>query len=280
MDEKQRKKILAVLFVGVLMGALDVAIIGPAMPSIRQQLGLSERQGAWIFSIYIFFNLISTPLMARLSDLWGRRWTYVLSVSLFGLGSLMAGISPAFGWLLFGRAMQGAGAGGVVPVAGTVIGDTFPPEKRGGALGLIGAVFGIAFLLGPFISGPVVKYFGWRWLFFVNLPIAIGLIYFSLRLLPNNRTAKPPILTGAGWLCWEACWPAWQSGSIRSIKMIWPAHWPTPMLRSSWFQRQCCWQFWCGSNGAQRRPCCRPACSTGGNWCWPTPFLPGPASVK
>lgn len=187
MNENKRKQILALLFIGVLMGALDVAIIGPAMPTIRLQLGLDERQGAWIFSIYILLNLISTPLMAKLSDLWGRRDIYVLCVTSFGLGSLIAAISPSFGWLLFGRALQGLGAGGVVPVAGTVIGDTFPAEKRGSALGLIGAVFGIAFLVGPFISGPVVKFFGWQWLFYINLPIAVGLIYFSLRLLPGNR---------------------------------------------------------------------------------------------
>ncbi len=198
MDETKRKQILIILFVGVLMGALDVAIIGPAMPSIRQQLQLDERQGAWIFSIYILFNLISTPLMARLSDLWGRRAIYVLDVTLFGLGSLLAALSPSFAWLLVGRALQGAGAGGVVPVAGTVIGDTFPPEKRGGALGLIGAVFGIAFLIGPFISGPVVKFFGWRWLFYINLPIAVLVIFFSLRLLPTTRTAKASDFDWAG----------------------------------------------------------------------------------
>jgi EmrB/QacA subfamily drug resistance transporter len=198
MDEKKQKQILTILFVGVLMGALDVAMIGPAMPTIRTQLGLNERQGAWIFSIYILFNLIGTPLMAKLSDLWGRRNIYVLDVALFGAGSLVAGISPSYGWLLFGRAMQGLGAGGIVPVAGTVIGETFPAEKRGRALGLIGAVFGIAFLLGPFIAGPVVKYFGWRWLFFVNLPIAVALIFFAMRLLPTTRIAKAATFDWAG----------------------------------------------------------------------------------
>jgi MFS family permease len=190
MGDKKQKQILAILFLGVLMGALDVAIIGPAMPTIRQQFGLDERQGAWIFSIYILFNLISTPLMAKLSDLWGRRMVYVMEVGIFALGSLVSALSITshFWVLLLGRSLQGFGAGGVIPVAGTVIGDTFPPEKRGGALGLIGAVFGIAFLVGPFISGPVVKFFGWQWLFYINLPIAVGVIFFALRLLPSQRT--------------------------------------------------------------------------------------------
>jgi EmrB/QacA subfamily drug resistance transporter len=198
MDEKKRKQILMVLFFGVLMGALDVAIIGPAMPAIRQQFGVNERQGAWIFSIYVLFNLVGTPLMAKFSDLWGRRSIYVLDVALFAIGSFIAALSPTFGVLLLGRALQGFGAGGIVPVAGTVIGDTFPPEKRGSALGLIGAVFGIAFLLGPFISGPVVKFVGWHWLFYINLPIAVVLIYFALRLLPTTRAAQQTQFDWAG----------------------------------------------------------------------------------
>ncbi len=198
MDEKKRKQVMTILFFGVLMGALDVAIIGPAMPAIRQQFGVDERQGAWIFSIYILFNLISTPLMAKFSDLYGRRLIYVLDVTLFAAGSLLAALSPTFGILLFARALQGFGAGGILPVAGTVIGDTFPPEKRGQALGLIGAVFGIAFLIGPFISGPIVKFFGWHWLFFINLPIAAVLIFFALRLLPDTRAAHQTHFDWAG----------------------------------------------------------------------------------
>ncbi len=148
-----RNKILALLFVGVLMAALDIAIIGPALPSIQATFGVDERALTWVFSIYVLMNLVGTPLMAKLSDIYGRRNIYVMDVALFGLGSAIVLVSPSFGVLLLGRAIQGLGAGGIFPVAAAVIGDTFPPEKRGGALGLIGAVFGLAFIVGPILGG-------------------------------------------------------------------------------------------------------------------------------
>ena len=130
------------------MGALDIAIVGPALTTIRPAFGLDDRAGAWIFTTYVLFNLISVPLMAKLSDLFGRQTIYVLDISLFALGSLIVALSPAYAVMLFGRVVQGLGSGGVFPVASALIGDTFPADKRGAALGLIGAVFGIAFLVG------------------------------------------------------------------------------------------------------------------------------------
>lgn len=185
-DNKARNRILLVLFVGVLMGALDIAIVGPALPAIQASYGEGERAIAWIFTIYVLFNLVSTPLIAKLSDTFGRRSIYMLSVSLFALGSLVVALSPSFGIVLVGRAIQGFGAGGIFPVASAVIGDTFPPEKRGSALGMIGAVFGLAFLVGPIIGG-VLLLFGWHWLFLVNIPIAAGVLVAAMRVLPASR---------------------------------------------------------------------------------------------
>ncbi len=154
MDDKARNRLLLVLFVGVLMGALDIAIVGPALPTIRDFFGVDDRAAAWIFSIYVLFNLVSTPLMAKLSDLYGRRSIYIMDVAIFAAGSLVVALAPAFAFVLIGRAIQGLGAGGIFPVASAVIGDTFPPEKRGSALGLIGAVFGLAFIIGPIRRRP------------------------------------------------------------------------------------------------------------------------------
>jgi EmrB/QacA subfamily drug resistance transporter len=185
-DNHKRNQLLLVLFIGVLMGALDIAIVGPALPAIQTYFGVGERAIAWIFAIYVLFNLVGTPLMAKLSDALGRRSIYILDVTLFALGSLLVASAPNFGLLLAGRAIQGFGAGGIFPVASAVIGDTFPPEKRGSALGLIGAVFGLAFLVGPILGG-ILLMFDWRWLFVVNLPIALAVIAMSLRLLPATR---------------------------------------------------------------------------------------------
>src|SRR5690242_1939355 len=91
-----RNRLLGVLFIGVLMAALDIAIVGPALPAIRTAFSVDDRAVTWIFTIYVLFNLIGTPLMAKLSDTFGRRSVYVLDVALFALGSLLVAISPSF----------------------------------------------------------------------------------------------------------------------------------------------------------------------------------------
>jgi multidrug resistance protein len=189
MENKTRNQVLTLLFFGVLMGALDIAIIGPALPAIRADFQVSERTLSWMFSIYVLFQLVSTPLMAKLSDLFGRRLIYILDIALFALGSLVVALSGSFALVMVGRALQGFGAGGIFPVASAVIGDTFPPEKRGSALGLIGAVFGLAFLVGPILGGIILSLATWHWLFLINLPVAAILIIASLLILPSTRPA-------------------------------------------------------------------------------------------
>ena len=198
MESRQRNLILTVLFIGVLMGALDIAIVGPALPAIRAQYQLNERSLSWIFSLYVLFNLIGTPLMAKLSDQFGRRSIYVLDVALFAVGSLVVALAPSFLFVLIGRAVQGFGAGGIFPVASAVIGDTFPAEKRGSALGLIGAVFGLAFLIGPILGGVILSLATWHWLFFINLPIAAVVMVLSLKYLPATRPAESKRFDWAG----------------------------------------------------------------------------------
>jgi EmrB/QacA subfamily drug resistance transporter len=185
--KSHRNRILAVLFTGVLMGALDIAIIGPALPALRESFGIDDRAAAWMLGIYVLFNLVGTPLMAKLSDRFGRRAVYAVDVAIFGIGSLVVAAAPTYGIVLTGRAIQGLGAGGVFPVASAVIGDVFPPERRGAALGLIGAVFGIAFLVGPILGG-VLLLLSWHWLFLINLPIAVVVVVAALRVLPAART--------------------------------------------------------------------------------------------
>ena len=185
MDKKQNRRILALLFTGVLMGALDISIVGPAIPSIEGALVIEARLLGWIFSIYVLFNLVGISLFARLSDIFGRRKIYSLSLLIFGIGSLVVSLSGNFTVLLVGRAIQGFGASGIFPVASAVIGDIFPPGKRGRMLGIIGAVFGIAFLIGPVIAGVILNYFEWHVLFLINLPIVVLLIVASQRFLPS-----------------------------------------------------------------------------------------------
>jgi multidrug resistance protein len=185
-QKKTNSRILALLFVGVLMGALDISIVGPAIPAIEKSINVNRQLMSWIFSIYVLANLVGISLMAKLSDSYGRRRIYIISLTIFSVGSVVVALSHNFNILLAGRVIQGFGASGIFPVASAVVGDIYPPEKRGRALGLIGSVFGIAFILGPVIAGVVLKYFIWNDLFYINIPIAAVLIYFSHKLLPSK----------------------------------------------------------------------------------------------
>jgi multidrug resistance protein len=192
MTQHRNGKILALLFTGVLMGALDISIVGPAIPAIEQTIKVDHRSLSWIFSIYVLFNLVGVSLLSKLSDLYGRRNIYIFSVAVFALGSAVVALSQDITFLLIGRAVQGFGSSGIFPVASAVIGDIFPPEKRGRTLGMIGAVFGIAFIIGPVIAGVLLLWFDWNALFLVNLPIAAVVIFYSWRLLPSKRSLLKP----------------------------------------------------------------------------------------
>ncbi len=171
------------------MVALDIAIVGPALPAIREDFGVSDRAIAWVFSVFVLFNLVGLSLMARLADVFGRRLVYTVDILLFGLGSLIVALSPSFAVLLIGRAVQGVAASGIFPVASAVIGDLFPPEKRGRMLGVLGSVYGVAFIIGPIIAGLLLNV-GWPWLFLINLPVALIVAGVGYLRLPETRPAQ------------------------------------------------------------------------------------------
>jgi EmrB/QacA subfamily drug resistance transporter len=191
------RTVLAILFVGVLVAALDIAIVGPALPAIRETYGVGSRALPWVLSAYVLFYLLGAPLLAKLSDRTGRRAVYAQSLGLFAAGSVLVAAAPTFEVLLVGRAIQAFGAGGIFPVATAVIAETVPHERRGRVLGLIGAVFGLAFLLGPILGGLLLG-FSWRWLFLINVPIAAVLIVLGLRHLPSVAAPRPGRFDAAG----------------------------------------------------------------------------------
>lgn len=187
---KTNSGLIATLFLGVLMGALDISIVGPAIPSIEKSMHVPDYSIGWIFSIYVLFNLVGISLFAKLSDIFGRRMIYMLAVSIFAIGSLWVGFSTNFSELLIGRSIQGFGASGIFPVAAAVIGDKFPVEQRGKMLGLIGMVFGIAFIIGPVFAGVILHFASWSLLFFINIPIAVYLLFSSYKHLPFTPTSQ------------------------------------------------------------------------------------------
>ena len=168
------------------MGSLDIGIVGPALPSIGIYFGVNERVLSWVFTIYILFFMIGTPLMAKLSDIYGRKTIYIINILLFALGSVLTITSLSFEMILLGRSIQGIGAGGIFPVANAFIGDIFPPEKRGGALGILSSVWGISSVLGPILGGILLNY-GWQWLFIINIPISLAVLLGCVYILPSGE---------------------------------------------------------------------------------------------
>ena len=227
-EQKKQRAVISLLFIGVLMGALDISIVGPAIPSIESYLKLDPRFSGWIFSIYVLSNLIGISLFARLSDIYGRRNIYVSALAIFAVGSLLVSLSNTFNTLLIGRAVQGFGASGIFPVASALVGDLFPPEKRGRILGLIGAVFGLAFLMGPFIAGVLLHYFEWHILFIINLPVSLVLIYYSLRILPSVPNSKVSKIDWGGIVALGTA----LAGLTFSVNNINAASWPAGLANT------------------------------------------------
>lgn len=193
------RRLTTVLFIGVFMSALDTAIIAPAIPAIRSAFGVDNRQVGLVMIVFVLFSLSSTALMANLGDRHGRRPVYLASVALFALGSLVIALAPAFWVILLGRAIQGVGGGGIIPTASAVIADAFPPERRGRALGMIGATYGMAFVLGPPTAALVMTVASWQWIFLANLPIAALVLLMGVRALPRQQATGPqPPLDLAG----------------------------------------------------------------------------------
>ncbi len=188
--------VMILYLAGIFMGAIDTGIVTPARTIIQNQLGVSAQSGIWMITIYTLAYAASVPIMGKLADRFGRKYIYILCISLFGLGSLFCGLSGSFGGfplLLAARVVQAIGGGGIVPIATAEFGTTFPPEKRGMALGLVGGVYGIANVFGASAGSAILDLFGtdrWEFIFYINLPISLFIILCGLFKLDNNRNAE------------------------------------------------------------------------------------------
>jgi MFS family permease len=197
MNDKETRGLLVTLFLGVLLAAMDIAVLGPALPAIRSHFGVDDRTVAWAFNVFVFFNLIGVPIMTKMSDRHGRRLVYTLDVGIFAVGALVVASAPSFSVLLVGRALQGLGASGIFPVAAAVVGDAYPERHRGRALGVLGAVFGLAFIVGPMLAG-VLLLIDWRWIYVASIPLALGVMALSYRKLPGAVPSARKSLDAAG----------------------------------------------------------------------------------
>ena len=188
--------LIAVYLLGIFMGAIDTGIVTPARTIIQNDLGVNDTLGIWLLTIYTLAYAASIPVMGKLADRFGRKPIYLVSITLFGLGSLMCGLSQdvgSFAFLIFARAVQAIGGGGIVPIATAEFGTSVPPEKRGMALGLVGGVYGVANIFGASAGSLILDLFGthnWQYIFYVNVPISIVIIGLGLAFLPNHKAEQ------------------------------------------------------------------------------------------
>jgi MFS family permease len=184
--DRSHLPLLLTLGLGVFAGALDLGVLSPALASIAHGFGVAPRDVAWAFTLYLFANVVSIPIMTKLSDTVGRRPIYTLCVSIFAAGSVLAIVAPSFPIFLLARGIQAAGAGGIFPVATAAIADRVPIERRGSALGLLGAIWGLAAIIGPNVGGVITHFFSWHWIFAANVPLAIVVIALAQRYVPTT----------------------------------------------------------------------------------------------
>jgi EmrB/QacA subfamily drug resistance transporter len=179
----------------MLMSALDQTIVSTAMPKIIAELhGFQHYSG--VITAYMVASTASVPLVGKLSDYYGRRLFLLLGVTIFVLASLLCGAAQSMGQLIAFRGLQGIGAGFCQAMAFTTIADLFPPAKRGRVSGLMGGVFGLASVIGPAAGGFLTDGPGWRYVFYVNLPVgllAFAILYFYFPRIAQNQLNKPHI---------------------------------------------------------------------------------------
>ena len=185
---RAKMEILAAILLALFLGALDQTIVGTALPKIVTDLGGNDYY-TWVVTIYLLTSTITVPFYGKLSDIYGRKPLLMIGVTLFLVGSALSGLSQNMFELILFRGIQGLGAGALFPISLAVIGDLFTPAERGKYQGLFGAVFGVSFIVGPFLGGFLTDNVSWHWVFYVNLPVGLLSLYIIWHLLPTIKRA-------------------------------------------------------------------------------------------
>ncbi len=170
-----------------IMEVLDTSIANVALPHIAGALGASQDESTWVITSYLVSNAVVLPVSAYLANFIGRKRFYMWCVAIFGMSSLLCGLAPTLPLLLFCRVLQGAGGGGLGPSEQAILADTFPPEKRGQAFAVYGMAVVMAPTLGPTLGGWITDNYDWRWIFFINIPVAVLSLFLVNRLIRIRR---------------------------------------------------------------------------------------------
>ncbi len=190
--------VLTVVSLGFFMTLLDLTIVNIAVPNMIARLHASLDGVLWVINAYALVLAVLLITAGRLGDLRGQRNLFIAGVAVFTVASAACGLSPGVGWLVGFRALQGAGAALLMPQTLAILTTVFPPERRGAAFGVWGAVAGVATIAGPTLGGLLVTAFDWRYIFFINVPIGAAVIPLSVALIPDLRTGARHRLDLAG----------------------------------------------------------------------------------
>jgi EmrB/QacA subfamily drug resistance transporter len=199
LTKRRRAAVTAGLMLGMFLAALEATVVSTAMPTVVASLGGIDHY-SWVFSAYLLTSTASVPLWGRLSDLYGRRGVYLAAIALFLAGSMLAGLSQSMLQLVIFRLLQGLGAGGLIPLALTVIGEIYTLAERTRMQAVFSSLWGVSSIAGPLIGGIITDAVSWRWVFFVNLPIGLVAALVVHRTLPTDRPAQDVSLNWQGGL--------------------------------------------------------------------------------
>ncbi|HXT37963.1 MAG TPA: MDR family MFS transporter [Chloroflexota bacterium] len=180
--------IMAGVLLALLLASLDQLVVATAMPKIIASLhGFSEY--AWVTTSYMLTSTVTVPIYGKLSDIVGRKAIFLFGITLFLIGSALSGTAQTMTMLILFRGFQGFGAGAIMPIAIAIVGDLYPPKERGKIQGLTGAVSGISSILGPTLGGWITDGPGWRWVFYINIPLGILTLIVLALTMPALRPA-------------------------------------------------------------------------------------------
>jgi len=201
LSKRRRRVVTAGVMLGMFLAALEATVVGTAMPTVIASLGGLDRY-SWVFSAYLLTSTVTVPVWGRLSDLYGRRVFYLIGVVFFLVGSALSGASQSIEQLIIFRAIQGLGAGALIPLSMTINGDIYTLRERTRMQGLFSGVWGLASILGPLAGGFITDHISWRWVFYINIPFGLaGAIVVGLALVEPKQHSKPVIdYLGAIWL--------------------------------------------------------------------------------